>query len=53
MVTDAVGHVADVALQCQREVGAWQPGDQGAGLWLPLQPPQDAVSPCRLSFFLT
>lgn len=54
MVTDAVCHVADIVLQCQQEVGGWYTGGQGAGLGrLPLQPPQDAVSPRRLAFFLT
>lgn len=47
MVTDAVCHVADVVLLRQQEAG-------GVGLgWLPLQPPQDSVSPRRLAFFLT
>lgn len=52
MITDAVHHVADVASQRQGEVGLLT-GDMGAGLGLPLQPPQDPVSPGRLAFFLT
>lgn len=61
VVTDAVCHVADVALQRQQEAGGLSTGagglstgGQGVGLgWLPLQPPQDSVSPRRLAFFLT
>lgn len=53
MVTDGVHHMADVALQRQAEVGGRQPGGVGASGGLPLQPPQDAVSPCRLALFLT
>lgn len=53
MVTDGVHHVADVALQRQGEVGGWKLGGVGASMGLPLQPPQDAVSPCRLAFLLT
>lgn len=53
MVTDGVHHVADVGLQHQGEVGDWQLGGVGASMRLPLQPPQDAVSPCRLAFLLT
>lgn len=53
MVTDGVHHVADVAPQRQGEVGDWQLGGVGASMGLPLQPPQDAVSPCRLAFLLT
>lgn len=54
VVADAVCHVADVALQRQQEAGGWETGGHGAGRGrLPPQPPQDAVSPRRLAFFLT
>lgn len=53
MVTDGVHHVADVAPQGQGEVRGWQLRGAGASVGQPLQPPQDAVSPCRLAFFLT
>jgi hypothetical protein len=53
MVTDVIHHVANVALQRQGEVGGWQIGVEGLSLGLSLQSPQDAVSPCRLAFFLT
>lgn len=53
MVTDAVLHVADIAPQRQAEVGGRQPLGVGVGPGLPLRPPQDAVGPCRLAFFLT
>lgn len=53
MVTDGVHHVADVAPQRQGEVGGRQPWGTGVSVGLPLQPPQDTVSPCRLALFLT
>lgn len=53
MVTDGVHHVADVAPQRQGEVGGRQPWGTGVSVGLPLQPPQDTVSPRRLAFFLT
>lgn len=53
MITDGVHHVADVAPQRRLEVRGWQPWGVGGGPGLPLQPPQDAVSPCGLAFLLT